>query len=528
MSKGHTSDFLRRCVSKPVTTAAWIQTCASYTGGGCLTVGLWLVLGTPQVVKFPVTWVLGALAFVLGVGTWFASSTMCALLTPKGARFGTSVRMQVALVCLSTLMWAASAWVMSAYPLVPYDPPCAALEWGPQCKPCACVHGTCDDTKLGDGSCTCFPRWNGTLCDECAAHVQSNMADPNGAEVCDFCQPGYKYPWCTRCAEGYTGPDCAQCAAGFQKYQYYADAVDANYDGWGAHPEWGYTPWGERRDRLVPLHESSTLTTEEGLRCDGCLGDRNQRTCVEVTDCTTGDSYGSDPLAVVRPNLHVPELVNNRIVQNDIPCNDDYNCSSWYCMKTAASPLGKCASMSRESFGCECGSEGAVGPSCLYCDSVSQVRWCGKGNCVWKIDQTVTGSTDTVVDPYSGERQCLCEDNWFSYGGAGTNTACTRYMEETTDNVFSTRCLDATYGPDCTPCACDSVGTRQCHDGIQGNGSCVCVEDSVFGGRGLWGGATCNECLPDCHVSLPGCLPNATFGFGIRGYQYCPGATGAA
>ena len=49
---------------------------------------------------------------------------------------------------------------------------CHAGYFGPECQPCHCVNGTCNDTTQGDGSCTCFVGYTGEDCATWATYMQ--------------------------------------------------------------------------------------------------------------------------------------------------------------------------------------------------------------------------------------------------------------------------------------------------------------------------------------------------------------------
>lgn len=42
---------------------------------------------------------------------------------------------------------------------------CDANEFGPECLPCTCINGACDDGSDGSGACTCEDGWAGDACD---------------------------------------------------------------------------------------------------------------------------------------------------------------------------------------------------------------------------------------------------------------------------------------------------------------------------------------------------------------------------
>ncbi len=121
------------------------------------------------------------------------------------------------------------------------------------CTPSACQNGRCEMLAGGGFACTCEPRWQGMLCDECATGYAGAECDncaagyirdpsqppnapvnciPNPCELapcgehgncvalgldtrrCD-CDARWGGSGCDRCAEGYAGSECDQCASGF-------------------------------------------------------------------------------------------------------------------------------------------------------------------------------------------------------------------------------------------------------------------------------------------------------------------------
>ncbi|XP_023668414.2 stabilin-2 isoform X1 [Paramormyrops kingsleyae] len=121
-------------------------------------------------------------------------------------------------------------------------------RYGPLCdKACSCIHGQCDNSREGDGSCrpnTCLPGYTGKFCerhaeacgptmDRCHAHATCIYNEP---EVECVCKAGYKgdgitcvemdpcsSPWRGGCGENEkcvkTGPGIhkCQCLAGWKR-----------------------------------------------------------------------------------------------------------------------------------------------------------------------------------------------------------------------------------------------------------------------------------------------------------------------
>lgn len=520
--------------SHRVFSSTMIQLSASFLGGAGITVGLWLMMGTTVVARFPMTWLYGVFLFTLAAATLLTSVTTYAL----DAKFKP---VKIYFMCMCVAFVGYSVGIMYQHPLTVTQIPCPSNQYGSvntssnDCLPCDCVNGVCDEGREGTGACFCFPRWAGDRCDVCAPHVVS--VESLGSPTCDFCEVGWHYETdCTTCYPGYTGDNCTQCAAHTQTWQIPLDKIrggDAGspYD----RTKGGLNPWHEARqdmvwindvpDGVLPVVPNEMYGYDYVLRCDGCVSedmreygaayetDRNTRHCA-VADCT------SDPLSTVKPNAFPPE-----ITLSDTVCYDDFDCEySWLCVKPSrARVTGYCASLPREAYGCDCGSIGATGPSCLFCDQIS-IRSCGEGTCVW----TQTGET-----PLEGYVGCACKTDWYRYpknlvdrggerdGGALNlfNASCTLQSAD-----GETTCMDTTFGQYCLPCECGNRGT--CADGYDGDGTCTCVLDSVFGGRGMWQGEKCDTCFQNCSLNLKseeeGCVPLCDDPLGYEeGRRYC-------
>lgn len=64
---------------------------------------------------------------------------------------------------------------------------CPADTWGPDCTPCACANGTCDDGIEGTGVCTCEEGWLGPACDFDCRASSGRTLEPDGS--CSFGLP---------------------------------------------------------------------------------------------------------------------------------------------------------------------------------------------------------------------------------------------------------------------------------------------------------------------------------------------------
>lgn len=101
---------------------------------------------------------------------------------------------------------------------------CPAGFYGPDCAPCECETGYCDDGREGDGSCDPCPRgYTGEDCALCAPGFQDR--DGNGSclaacsdESCSgrgSCNDQLGSALCD-CDVGYAGASCGRCASGYQ------------------------------------------------------------------------------------------------------------------------------------------------------------------------------------------------------------------------------------------------------------------------------------------------------------------------
>ncbi len=96
------------------------------------------------------------------------------------------------------------------------DTGCKPGFFGPDCRPCTCQHGVCNDGKEGDGKCSsCNLGWDGDDCNQCA----DGFTDEN----CDQCKKGFFGENCTACTcvngicqEGKDGDgECSSCEEGY-------------------------------------------------------------------------------------------------------------------------------------------------------------------------------------------------------------------------------------------------------------------------------------------------------------------------
>lgn len=521
---------------QPLVLLSWVQIMCSLVGGACLTVGMWLVSTASVVSRVPFTWVFGAMLFAIAT-----SMILISIVVVSVHRDSSMMRLFIFVGVLSTATCGWSVVVMYQHPLIAKPTPCPAGTYGASdlttCLPCQCVHGKCSDGREGDGTCDCDVRWRGTHCDRCDQHVQRNMADPDGPTKCDFCEPGWAMPSCKTCYYGYEGDECDKCSDTVQRYEL-VTVEEFAPPGWGNHSEWGLNPWGERRDYMVALYGEDEVNNVNMLRCDGCKrkGDiptgevvRNTRFCTEV------NCQQMDPSATVAENTMPDE-----IQFTDTDCVDDYDCPSWYCFKSDKTPKGKCAAFSREKMGCDCATFGAVGPLCLFCDAVSDVRSCGEGNCIWNVFDQPWLKTFEAVNSTYGQVECMCRN-----GSDVGEPTWTRYPKDLTDrrefdgtlnlkNASCTKrtdvraCTDNTFGKHCLPCKCSGHGL--CAETIDGDGSCKCTLDNTFSlaSNGMWGGELCDQCLPNCSLS-DDCIVQYETGYGgaDNNFDRCEGAQDA-
>ena len=519
-----------------IQTLIWVQTLCSLVGGGFFTVGMWLVSSASVRSRVPFTWVFGAILFTISTATILTSILIVT----------TNVKLRrlyifVGVLCTLTCGW--SIVIMFRHPLVAATLPCPVGTYGAPdlttCLPCRCLHGTCSDGRNGDGSCDCDVRWRGRYCDRCGKNVYHNMANPDGPAVCDFCNPGWAMPACTTCYTGYNGTNCDKCSDNVQKYEFITveDYAPPN-EGWGKHPEWGLNPWGERRDKMVPIYHDELGNTDM-LRCDGCKrGGNNPKGAVirNTRFCTEANCNTMDPNAIVKENA-----MPDRMLLTDTDCFDDYDCPTWFCFKDQKQPSGKCTALSRESMGCNCSTFGATGALCLFCDSVSDVHPCGEGNCVWDVFEQPWLKSYEALDTTYGQVECMCKNG----SEVGEHTW-TRYPKDLTerrelDGTLNLKnasctvrtdkrgCTDNTFGKHCLPCECSGHGL--CAETVDGDGSCRCTLDNWFAleANGMWGGPLCDRCLEDCTLNNDTCIVQFESGYGgsISDSGRCHGAPAA-
>jgi hypothetical protein len=91
---------------------------------------------------------------------------------------------------------------------------CQEGFFGPDCLPCSCENGTCDDGVDGTGACECAEGWTGESCNECEAGRYGptclTCACVNGE-----CNDGVEGDGACSCGTGSTGDTCATCEAGY-------------------------------------------------------------------------------------------------------------------------------------------------------------------------------------------------------------------------------------------------------------------------------------------------------------------------
>ncbi|MEZ4370037.1 MAG: hypothetical protein R3B07_04400 [Polyangiaceae bacterium] len=118
---------------------------------------------------------------------------------------------------------------------------CQPNEYGPNCTPCTCVNGACDDGITGTGACSCQTGWDATNCDVCAADYYGSS--------CQACGCGFG-----TCDDGLTGNGdcCVDVGAG----AVFNDAMTAPSSAYIA--EWDVTPGtGGNSDVVIGLSEGT-------------------------------------------------------------------------------------------------------------------------------------------------------------------------------------------------------------------------------------------------------------------------------
>ncbi len=107
---------------------------------------------------------------------------------------------------------------------------CEKNYYGPDCEPCLCVDGTCDDGKKGTGACTCSEGthyqgdlcdiadgcqkgWTGDSCNIIVTCLHGTVNEIDG--TCEKCTAGTAWEGenCDVCGNNFTGDACTECAS---------------------------------------------------------------------------------------------------------------------------------------------------------------------------------------------------------------------------------------------------------------------------------------------------------------------------
>lgn len=118
----------------------------------------------------------------------------------KGCRLVTNMDNSLAVVCEAD----GSSFVVRGNS-DNYTNYCKDGYFGPDCLPCTCKNGTCNDSIRGDGKCiSCYDGWSGDNCDKKVPcpHGTALEGEPDSGE-------------CASCNNGWTGDSCTEIAAGF-------------------------------------------------------------------------------------------------------------------------------------------------------------------------------------------------------------------------------------------------------------------------------------------------------------------------
>jgi hypothetical protein len=100
---------------------------------------------------------------------------------------------------------------------------CDAGYFGPDCLPCTCDNGECDDGVDGTGACECAEGWTGESCNECEAGrygptcltcacVNGECNDGVAGDGACSCETGSTGETCATCETGYFGATCEACS----------------------------------------------------------------------------------------------------------------------------------------------------------------------------------------------------------------------------------------------------------------------------------------------------------------------------
>lgn len=379
------------------------------------------------------------------------------------------------------------------HPLETPPCPCAPNFFGPNCEPCTCVNGVCDDGVEGTGLCNCELGWNGDpSCSTCSPTFQG--------ENCDKCKRNFWKPeeGCLECFPPYSdGPNgaCSQCSPGFKTenddlgllcrhclphhyggYCKYANTTQCKEDG----DTLAFAvdnDWIKQNVYTGNTCTSSTTTCEHAYDCEG-VGSFNCK-----GQCVSGD------------------LSNGQLCEMDIECESGYTCKfKTCCLEKKVQP----------DFKCECGRSGYMfdGNKCASCpgfDGIFSASICsGHGTCAAAYGGDPNDDSSEIV-----AITCICniKEKW-----SGDECSC---LTNGVDNTCID-CANGYYGSKCSPCdgggglmQCSGHGV--CADGIEGDGSCTCDLDTKYRGLGAWSGDTCSSCANSDFYDTERCWPCPNF-----------------
>ena len=345
---------------------------------------------------------------------------------------------------------------------------CRSGFYGPDCAPCPCVHGTCDDGHAGDGSCTCTDGYWGESCEEAPVDCSTSPCQNGGA-----CAPGPDAGFTCDCAVGFEGETCA-----------------TNIDDCAASP---CLNGGVCTDGVA----SFTCACADGFSGDTCATDIDDcaaSPCLNGGVCTDGvasftcacaDGFSGDTCAT-----------------------DIDDCTAGLCLNGGVCVDGV------NTYTCDCTGTGFDGASCdNNIDDCTAGLCLNGGVCVDGVNSTIC---ECAPDFYGDTCEAVvndCDPNPCLNGGACTDGVAT----------FTCACAAGFEGDlcqtnidDCDAGSCDHGGT--CIDGVNGF-TCVCPDG--------YGGATCATDLDDCSPNP--CLNGGACVDGVNAFTCgcAPGFTGA-
>lgn len=239
-------------------------------------------------------WMMGMAWIIFGgiIASSWISFMLSELIHQKiagRARFTTSKMIAISFVLFFAAISASvGTYLTWKHPLLVGPCDCDVGFWGPNCKPCTCVHGICDSGQYGTGRCACDFGFASANCSQCDARHKPEPDSPSvksgDSEPCDTCVTGRvgpelfeNRPKCDACDVGYTGTDCDVCAPGrqpwYKKSSLFPETI-AKDDGRHICDEcmpnhWGYyclaCPWGNDVPKIT-LEKNNPIVSGTRVR----------------------------------------------------------------------------------------------------------------------------------------------------------------------------------------------------------------------------------------------------------------------